>query len=88
MRWKTENETPADATKRVARYYALWPKELDDGYTVWLEHYWAEERYERFIGDPKKNYWRTVKTSVCHPDKPNTGSYTASKYRTRNTGDY
>lgn len=86
MRWKTAEKIKSGDVN-YHRYFALWPTELSDGYTVWLESYWAkevwhEDTYDGFYG------WKTVYTSIAHPERPITGSYPNSKYRTRNTGDY
>lgn len=75
MRWKKKDILPAGTTKTFRRF-AWVPIELHDGYTVWLEHYWITEMYEVIYNDPRLNYWRIIKTSIHHPDKPNTGSTT------------
>jgi hypothetical protein len=76
MKWKTSTtpKLPANGDKRVADYYALLPTKLDDGYTVWLERYYATEEWVKIRHDPSESYWKTIKTSVRHPDKPTTGS--------------
>lgn len=73
MRWKTPPKTKQD-TERVARYFAFFPTELDDGYTVWLEGYYAKECWEVYITNSYLNSWRTARTSIFHPDDPGTGS--------------
>ena len=72
MRWKTEKTE--DGTERVVRYFALFPKELDDGYTVWLETYYAKEIWYEFETDSSMNHWKTIKTGVQHPNDPGTGT--------------
>lgn len=84
MRWKTDKTKNGEVAYR--RYFALWPVELSDGHTVWLERYWAKEiwrecPYNGFYG------WVTEYTSVVHPAKPDTGSYSA-KYNSRVSRDF
>lgn len=76
MRWKTKSKNRSGDTRVVARF-ALLPTKLSDGYTVWLESYWAVETWwvgPKGIIDVQR--WKTKYTSVAHPDKPKTGSTT------------
>jgi len=73
MKWKT-NFPPAPWEKRIVEYFAILPTKLDDGYTVWLESYWAIETWNSGEFGTGFGYWQTTKTSREHPDKPNTGS--------------
>lgn len=41
MRWKTW-QPPADGTIETVKLFALFPVKLEDGYTVWLENYFAD----------------------------------------------
>jgi hypothetical protein len=41
---KVKAETK-EHTKRVIKRYAYFPKELKDGYFVWLESYYVEQTY-------------------------------------------
>jgi hypothetical protein len=72
MRWKT-SEQPKDGDTRIVRRYAYTPTNLDDGYTVWLESYYAVEKW-RVIHFYGQNHWKLIKTSSKHPDDPGTGT--------------
>ena len=61
MKWKTETG-PEKGEERVVRYFAFWPTQLSNGYTVWLERYWAVERWEYIHTDVSSSYWRLVRT--------------------------
>lgn len=47
MKWKT-TPLPSDGDVRTRTKFALFPVELDNGYTVWLEIYTVIERYYTF----------------------------------------
>ena len=49
------------------------PTETDDGYTVWLEHFWVEEEFF-YCASEGTGFWSIKKTLVNHPDRPDTGS--------------
>jgi hypothetical protein len=72
MKWKIDKLK--NGTVRVFRYFALFPTELDDGYTVWLQFYYSKKVWRDGGGTPYFSEWETVKTSVVHPDRPTTGS--------------
>jgi hypothetical protein len=74
MRWKTEKTKSGE--KRAVTYFAILPTKLDDGYTVWLEHYYALETWDDGTTSTGFGYWKTNRTSVKHPDNPGTGSPT------------
>jgi hypothetical protein len=76
MKWKTPSlpKLPVNGERRIVEYYPILPTALDDGYTVWFEHYYAIEEWVNIEYDLSESYWKTIKTSVCHPDKPTTGS--------------
>ena len=74
MKWKTKNTE--DGTERVVRYFALFPTELSDGYTVWLQRYYSKEVWQEYRSDSYNNHWQAIETSVVHPDRPTTGSQT------------
>lgn len=74
MRWKTEKIKSGN--KRVVTYFAILPTELDDGYTVWLESYWALETWDDGTTSIGFGRWKTNRTSTTHPDNPGTGSPT------------
>lgn len=74
MKWKSY-QSPKSGEKRVQKYFALWPAKLNDGYTVWLQSYWATEIWDDGTTSTEHNgYWKLRHTSVNHPDRPNTGS--------------
>jgi hypothetical protein len=73
MKWKT-NFPPAPWEKRIVEYFAILPTKLDDGYTVWLQKYWAIETWDDGTTSIGFGYWKTKHTSSTHPDRPNTGS--------------
>jgi hypothetical protein len=73
MYWQSWQD-PKPGETRVSKYFALWPAKLDDGYTVWLESYWAIETWNSGEFGTGFGYWQTTKTSREHPDKPNTGT--------------
>jgi hypothetical protein len=73
MRWKSW-QGPKSGEKQIVKYFAIAPTKLDDGYTVWLETYWAVETWDDGTTSTGVGYWKTTRTSIEHPDKPNTGS--------------
>ncbi len=78
MRWKSYNG-PKSGEKRVHRYFALWPTQLNDGYTVWLQSYWAIETWVAWddgTTDVGLGHWKTNSIYADHPDRPDTGSPT------------
>ena len=72
MKWKTE-EKPQSGDKRLTQYFAFTPTDTDDGFTVWLEYYWAEEEFKYFPSEGNGT-WLTNKKMVDHPDKINTSA--------------
>lgn len=58
MRWNSY-KYPKSGEKRVQRYFALWPTKLDDGYTVWLQSYWAIETWDDGTTSTGVGYWKT-----------------------------
>lgn len=73
MRWKSY-QGPKSGDKQIVKYFALLPTRLDDGYTVWLETYWATETWDDGTTSTGYGYWKTNYTSYNHPEKPDTGS--------------
>ena len=45
MKWKTETN-PRSGEQHIAEYFAVIPTALDDGYTVWLQKYYAIETWD------------------------------------------
>lgn len=79
MRWKTEESKPGD--KRIVKYFAFLPTTLTDGWTVWLESYFAEEEYTYYTSEGNSK-WAIIKTWLfAKPDttKPSAGNYIKSK---------
>jgi hypothetical protein len=74
MRWKTDSVKSGD--RRVIRYFALLPTELNDEHTVWLERYYALEVWDDGTTSTGFGYWKTKLTSVQHFDNPKTGTPT------------
>lgn len=72
MKWRSY-QGPKSGEKRINEYYAFVPTKLDDGYTVWLEKYWAVETWDDGTTSIGYGYWKTTKTSSTHPEKPTTG---------------
>jgi hypothetical protein len=72
MRWKTP-KAPKHGETRIVRRYACVPTNLSDGYTVWLESYYAVEQYQV---SHYENYWELIETSSKHPNRPTTGTPT------------
>lgn len=70
MRWKTDNGLK-NGERRKSKYFALFPTALSDGYTVWLEWYWAEEEWEVVHNDGYSTGWRTVRTWCEKKARPN-----------------
>lgn len=60
MRWKSW-EGPKYGDKQTVKYFAFWPVRLDNGITVWLESYWAEEEWHT-MDDGYMGYWKTLRT--------------------------
>lgn len=73
MKWKTATKNK-HGDMQTQQYFAFWPKELDDGYTVWLEPYYALEQWYENSADTAMSHWRIVKTSIAHLDNTGTGS--------------
>lgn len=73
MRWKSW-VGPTAGNKRTVKYFAIWPNKLDDGFTVWLESYYAVETWDDGTTSTGFGYWKTIQTSSTHPQRPNTGS--------------
>ena len=67
MRWKTDQ--PKSGNKQVVKYFALFPTKLSDGYTVWLETYWAVEVWDDGTTSTGHGFWKTRLTSSEHPAK-------------------
>lgn len=61
MRWKTEIAPKAGDTQ-VNSYFAVIPKQLSDGYTVWLEWYNVKEEWIETYGDYHGPYWKEVES--------------------------
>lgn len=61
MRWIThKNRKPIDPGEvQFVKYFAFIPTKLDDGFTVWLEMYWAEQKW--FVG-MSEGFWETTRT--------------------------
>mgnify|MGYP000861225753 CR=1 FL=1 len=68
MRWKTPQGIQ-HGDRRTVWYFALFPTKLDDGYTVWLERYWAEEVWQVCEYDGYFAFWKTIKTSINRPNE-------------------
>lgn len=66
MKWKTE-QRPQNEDTRVVRCYAFLPTETDDGYTVWLEHYWSVEEFV-YLPSEGNGFWSQRKKLINHPD--------------------
>jgi hypothetical protein len=75
MKWKTDAVLQS-GEKRVVENFAFLPTELDDGYTVWLQKYYAVEIWDDGTTSIGFGYWKTKHTSSTHPDRPDTGSPT------------
>lgn len=73
MRWKSYTG-PKSGAKRVQKYFAIWPTALNDGYTVWLQSYWAIETWDDGTTSTGFGFWKTNGIYADHPDRPNTGS--------------
>ena len=81
MRWKSY-QGPKSGDKQIVKYFALFPTRLDDGYTVWLESFWAEQTWDDGTTSTGFGYWKTTRTSSDHPEKPDTGSSYRSSSKT------
>jgi hypothetical protein len=75
MKWKTDAVLQS-GEKRVVENFAFLPTELDDGYTVWLQKYYAVEIWDDGTTGIGFGHWKTKQTSCVHPDDPGTGSRT------------
>lgn len=63
MKWKSEPHIER-GTKRISKYFAFTPVETTDGYTVWLQNYWAVEEYGGYnYGYDGFNVWAILSTS-------------------------
>ena len=72
MRWKTE-QRPQDGDIKIEQTFALWPIETEEGYTVWLEHYWSVEEFV-YLPSEGNGFWVQRRKLLNHPDRPDTGS--------------
>mgnify|MGYP003564266940 CR=1 FL=1 len=61
MKWKTPKGLKT-GDKRQVQYFALLPTELGDGYTVWLERFWAEETYDECKYDGLSGVWTRTRS--------------------------
>ena len=68
MRWKTKIKVePYIGDRRYILKFAWLPKKLDDGYTVFLEHYGVHQEYQRHIWNAGMSMyirWVTTRTSI------------------------
>lgn len=64
MHWK-KKPLPEFKDRRISRLFALFPRTLDDGYTVWLETYFVEEVFELTYNGPD---WVEVSKWSMHSD--------------------
>ena len=74
MRWLRKPKPPAPAVldTRERLRFALFPRRLDDGWTVWLEGYWVKEVWTKFY---LRGYeaWKEVDTWSIPPFKGRRG---------------
>lgn len=70
MRWKTRYG-PRHGERQERKSFALFPVELSDGYTVWLEHYWEEIEWREYEQDSFASSWQTVRTWCEKKARPN-----------------
>lgn len=63
MRWKTQN-APKNASTRVIKRFALFPKRLDDGYTICFESYLIHQTFFESKGGnyDEGGFWRSNAT--------------------------
>lgn len=61
MKWKTN--LPKDGDTRIEKYYAFLPTVLTNGWTVWLEEYFAEEKCVYWQANDQFT-WTTVRTWI------------------------
>lgn len=67
MRWEPKDYSPPNpGDERTDEKFALLPRRLSDGYTVWLEWYVQRDRFVRDIEDDGSvtEFWYTIKTNV------------------------
>ena len=57
MRWKTK-EVIEERPISYERRFAFLPTKLNDGYTVWLCHYWAKIHWFKPYPNAYPNDWR------------------------------
>ena len=61
MKWKSNSLI----SPRIRRCFAFLPIRLDDGFNIWLEHYWVIERWcEHLL------YWRSVVVTKRRDELP------------------
>ena len=73
MKWKTSHKN-IHGDKTTRKYFALFPTELDDGYTVWLESYFSEEVWYEYQNDTTMSHWKSVRTFSQKRVKPVIGN--------------
>lgn len=73
MKWKSY-QSPKSGEKQISTYFAFLPVRLDDGYTVWLQNFYAVETWDDGTTSTGFGFWKTNRTSLNHPNRPNTGS--------------
>jgi len=66
MKWKT-GTNPRSGEQHIAEYFAVTPTVLDDGYTVWLQKYYAIETWDDGTTGVGFGHWKTNRTSSTRP---------------------
>jgi hypothetical protein len=63
-----KKEMIPDGAKRTVRKFAWFPKCLDDGWKIWLEHYWADQEFKHSQDIIfKYGFWYDKKSYLKHP---------------------
>jgi len=64
MRWRSDRNRNGET--RCVKRFAFLRKDLSDGWSVWFEYYWSEERL--FINEAPQlkrfNGWKVVNTRI------------------------
>lgn len=74
MRWKSKliKRPPIHGDRKLVKRFAWFPVTLDDGYSIWFEHYKTLEEYDCYGDDfYERSKWRVIKKFQPHQPADN-----------------
>ena len=69
MKWHSMDKI---AETKIKRKFAWTPTKLNDGSTIWFEHYYEKSVFVTLPMD--FSHWDVVSRTTDHPERPDTGS--------------